>query len=186
MKVSSTVGQTDLYKSYEEQKLKQQEEIKSNYTDLKAKFQTGTTDFSAKSMGIQTTISNTINSTNDTSNAFSYNSSDFQKFLKDVGYTGKNIPDLSQDEAKKLVADDGFFGVNQTAQRIADFVIKGAGDDESMLRAGRAGIMQGFNDAQKAWGGKLPDISKQTIAKATDLINQKMSDLGYSVLDTNA
>jgi hypothetical protein len=42
MKVSSTVGQTDLYKSYEEQKLKQQEEIKSNYTDLKAKFQAGT------------------------------------------------------------------------------------------------------------------------------------------------
>ena len=61
MKVSSTVGQTDLYKSYEEQKLKQQEEIKSNYTDLKAKFQAGTAGFSAKSMGIQATISNTTN-----------------------------------------------------------------------------------------------------------------------------
>ena len=57
---------------------------------------------------------------------------------------------------------------------------------EKSLYAAPQGIMQGFNDAQKAWGDKLPDISQQTITKATNLINQKMTDLGYSVLDTNA
>lgn len=186
MQVNSTTNQADIYRSYEEQKVKKQEEIKNSYSDFRRKFQNASADFSTKSMDVQATLSSTAQNANDTSSAFSYSSSDFQQFLKDVGYSGKNIPNLSPDEAKKVVADDGFFGVNQTAQRIADFVIKGAGNNESLLNAGRAGIMQGFADAQKAWGTKLPDISQQTITKATDIINQKMSDLGYSILNTNA
>ena len=111
---------------------------------------------------------------------------EFQSFLDDIGYEGKNIAELSQEEAKELVSEDGFFGVDQTSKRIADFVIKGANGEESLLRAGLDGIMQGFSEAEELWGGKLPDISYETIDKAKELIQQEMVSQGYSLLDTSA
>ncbi len=106
--------------------------------------------------------------------------------LADIGYDGKAIGELSQDEAKALVAEDGFFGVNKTSERIANFVLIGAGDDIDKLKAGREGILKGFNDAQEMWGGKLPDISYNTIDKSIEMIDKKLSELGASILDSNA
>jgi len=112
---------------------------------------------------------------------------EFQSFLKDVGYNGKPIAELSEDEAKVLVADDGIFGVKQTSERIANFVINGANGDEKLLRAGREGMMQGFSEAQKVWGDeKLPDIAQKTMQAATEMIDKVMNDLGFSVLDATA
>ena len=180
MQVNTNINKTDLYTKYEEVKIQKKEEVKSSYSDLRSQLQKNSMGFSSLSMDAQAKVSGSAKGQMD------LNQKDFQSFLKDIGYNGKNIADLSQSEAKKLVADDGFCGVTKTAQRIADFVINGAGDNEGMLRAGRSGIMQGFKEAEKIWGSKLPDISQQTITKATDLINQKMADLGYSILDTNA
>lgn len=114
------------------------------------------------------------------------NYEDFQNFLKDIGYDGKPIAELSQDEAAKLVSEDGIFGIKQTSERIANFVINGAGGNEELLRAGREGMLKGFKQAEDIWGGELPDISQQTIAKATELVDKAMSDLGFGVLDTTA
>lgn len=105
--------------------------------------------------------------------------------LADIGYTGKPIGQLSQDEAKALVADDGFFGISQTSARIADFVISGAGTDLSKLQAGRSGMLQGFSDAEKLWGGKLPEISYTTMQKALEKVDARVKELGGSVLDTS-
>jgi hypothetical protein len=65
-------------------------------------------------------------------------------------------------------------------------VINGAGGDESMLRAGREGMIQGFKEAQEIWGGELPEISQKTMDRALEIVDKAMSDLGYSVLDTEA
>jgi hypothetical protein len=111
---------------------------------------------------------------------------EFQSFLKEVGYTGKPIAELSKDEAAKLVREDGIFGIKQTSQRIADFVINGAGGDESKLRAGREGMLQGFKQAEEMWGGKLPEISQQTMQKATQMVDMAMNDLGFSILNQEA
>ena len=32
--------------------------------------------------------------------------------LGDIGYSGKKLSEISQDEAKELVSDDGFFGIS--------------------------------------------------------------------------
>ncbi len=106
--------------------------------------------------------------------------------LADIGYNGKPIGDLTQNEAKKLVGDDGFFGIKATSQRIGNFVINGAGDSIEMLKAGRDGIITGFNEAQKIWGGDLPDISQETLKKALDMIDKRISELGGNVIDTQA
>lgn len=103
-----------------------------------------------------------------------------------IGYTGKPIADMSPDEAASLVSEDGYFGVSQTSERLADFVLMGGGDDLERLKAGREGIIRGFKEAEEIWGEKLPDISYETLDKALAKIDEKISALGGSVLDTTA
>lgn len=110
----------------------------------------------------------------------------FQNFLNEIGYSGKPIAKLSKDEAADLVSKDGFFGVDKTSQRIADFVIMGAGGDESKMRAGRDGMIKGFKDAEAMWGGKLPQISQDTMTKSIELVDKAMQELGFSVINKEA
>lgn len=107
----------------------------------------------------------------------------FTSFLKEIGYNGKPIAELSQEEASELVSDDGFFGIEQTAKRISDFVINGAAGDEGRFRAGREGMIQGFKEAEEMWGGELPEISQKTMQKAIEAVDKAMYDLGFSILD---
>ena len=94
--------------------------------------------------------------------------------LQDIGYEGKPITELSVDEASELVSEDGFFGVDKTSQRVADFVFGFAGDNLDILEQGREGIVQGFKEAEKMWGGELPQISYDTQAKTLELIDAKI------------
>ncbi len=98
-------------------------------------------------------------------------------------YNGKPISELSSEKANELISGDGYFGVGKTSQRIIDFVITGAGDDIDRLRAGREGVLKGFAEAEKAWGGKLPDISYETLAKSLDSIDEKIREFGGSAVD---
>lgn len=82
----------------------------------------------------------------------------------------KGIEDLTQDEARELIAEDGYFGVEQTSERIVEFAIGMAGGDPGRLDAILQGIDQGFREAEKAFGGTLPEISYQTY----DAIRQKL------------
>ena len=107
----------------------------------------------------------------------------FQTFLSDIGYEGKAIADLTQEEAAELISEDGFFGVAQTSERTANFVINGAGGDENLLRAGREGMIQGFKEAQEMWGGELPEISQRTMQAAIEMVDKAMYDLGFSILN---
>ncbi len=97
--------------------------------------------------------------------------------LANTGYEGKPITELSIGEATELIGDNGFFGIEQTSQRVADFVFAFSGDDISILGKGREGIVQGFKEAEKMWGGKLPEISYETQAKTLELIDAKISKL---------
>ena len=107
----------------------------------------------------------------------------FQSFLSDIGYEGKPIADLSQSEAAELVSEDGIFGIKQTSERIANFVINGAGDDEDRFRAGREGMLEGFKQAEEMWGGELPDISQKTMQAAIEMVDKAMHEAGFSILN---
>ena len=97
--------------------------------------------------------------------------------LKNIGYEGKPILELSSDEAKDLVSEDGFFGVKNTSDRVAGFVLNFAGDDLDILQKGRDGVVQGFEEAKKMFGGELPDISYKTQERTLALIDEKMNSL---------
>ena len=153
-------------------KTEQLEEIKASRKESKQK------QFAQIISQIQSTV--VQKSKDDT---IEVNAQAFKDFLKDIGYTGEPIASLSQEEATALVSEDGFFGVAQTSERIAQFVIAGAGSDEELLREGKKGVLQGFKEAEAIWGGKLPDIAYETIDKAVAMIDKALTDNGYSVLD---
>ena len=97
--------------------------------------------------------------------------------LKNIGYEGKPITELTQDEAKDLVGENGFFGVTQTSDRVANFVFSFAGDDLELLQKGREGIIQGFEEAKKMFGGELPEISYKTQERTLALLDEKINSL---------
>jgi len=83
-----------------------------------------------------------------------------------------DISTITPEEAQGLVADDGYFGVDKTSQRIFDLAVGIAGGDPAKLDAVRAGVEQGFQEAFKAMGDWLPDISYKTY----DAVMQKLDD----------
>ncbi|MCK4737233.1 MAG: hypothetical protein KAT10_01630 [Sulfurimonas sp.] len=149
---------------------------KDEVAEIKAELKQNSQMVSFNSASIQGQI-------NGKADKFTQDYQDFQTFLSDIGYSGKPIAKLSQEEASELVSEDGFFGVTQTSERIANFVINGAGGDESMMRAGREGMIQGFKEAEAMWGGELPEISQETMAKAIEMVDKAMYDLGFSIIN---
>ncbi len=98
--------------------------------------------------------------------------------LASIGYEGKPISELSVDEAKELVSEDnGFFGVEKTSQRVSDFAINLSGNSLENLQEARKGIVQGFEEANKLFGGELPEISYRTQEKTLALIDEKIAEL---------
>lgn len=97
--------------------------------------------------------------------------------LEDIGYEGKPITQLSEDEATELLSDEGFFGITQTSNRVSDFVFSFAGDDLELLEKGREGIVKGFEEAEKLFGGELPEISYKTQERTLSLIDEKINSL---------
>ncbi len=89
-----------------------------------------------------------------------------------VGDTEYDIAELSPEEAGELVADDGYFGVEQTSERIFQFAVGIAGGDPSRLEAIKQGVEQGFQEAFEAFGNWLPEISYKT----RDAVMQKLDD----------
>jgi len=165
-------------------------EIKTNFTEkisqddvkeLKSQITQRSNEMMLKSVSVQAQTSSLS-----AEEQFEQDYASFQSFLKDIDYDGKPIAELSKDEANELLSEDGIFGVKQTSERIANFVINGAGDDEELLRAGREGMLQGFKDAEDMWGSELPDISKETMQKALEMVDKHMHELGFSVLDEEA
>jgi len=111
-------------------------------------------------------------------------SDDFK--LSNTGYEGKPISELSQEEAEDLISDEGFFGVKQTSQRVADLAFHISGDDVEKLEASREGVVKGFEDAQKMWGGELPEISYKTQERTLELIDKRIAELKGQTKEDNA
>ena len=114
---------------------------------------------------------------NDVFNLLSGNEIEGSYSLEDIGYNGKPITKLSQEEAKELLEKEGFFSIEETSTRVADFVFDFAGYDIDLLEKGRDGIVQGFDMANKMWGGELPEISHQTQKATLAILDARIADL---------
>lgn len=71
-------------------------------------------------------------------------------------------------QAQADIAEDGYWGVEQTSSRIVDFATALTGGNPDKVEEMRAAFEQGFKNATKTWGGKLPDISQRTYQAVMD------------------
>lgn len=65
-------------------------------------------------------------------------------------------------QAEKDIAEDGYWGVEQTSDRILDFAKALSGNDPEKADLLLDAFKKGFAEATKSWGDKLPDISQRT------------------------
>lgn len=75
-------------------------------------------------------------------------------------------------QAKKDIAEDGYWGVEQTSQRIFDFAKALSGGDPEKMDEMLEAFKKGYNQATKSWGKELPDISSKTY----DAVMKKFDD----------
>ena len=94
---------------------------------------------------------------------------DMWKFLASGDYTV--TPEVKA-QAQADIADDGYWGVEQTSDRIIEFAKALVGDDPDKAESMRAAFEKGFKAATKAWGQDLPDISQKTY----DAVMKKFDD----------
>ncbi len=133
-------------------------------------------EFSQKNASTQNLLMNIINNT-ELYDFLSGKELDSGLSLKSIGYEGKPITELSSNEAKELITDNGFFGIAQTSNRVSSFVIDISNDDVEALQEARKGVIEGFEQAKKMWGGELPEISYKTQERTLDIIDKKIAEL---------
>jgi hypothetical protein len=77
-----------------------------------------------------------------------------------------------------------YWSPEQTASRIAGFALAfyDGGDREEYAAMVKDAVMKGYNEAQKAAGGSLPDVANQTISLVMDTIDQFASGNGLDVV----
>lgn len=84
-------------------------------------------------------------------------------------------------QAQADIADDGYWGVNQTSQRILDFAKALTGGDPSQIEKMRSAFEKGFKMAEKKWGGSLPDISQKTYDAVQKGFDDMAKEAGLTV-----
>lgn len=88
------------------------------------------------------------------------NASDIYKLLRE----GKvQVDEETRLQAQKDIAEDGYWGVEQTSERLVSFAKALSGGDPSKADIMIEAVKKGFEKATKAWGGELPQICKDTI-----------------------
>lgn len=96
--------------------------------------------------------------------------------LAEIGYEGKPITELTQEEATELIDENGFFGITKTSDRVADFAFSFS-DDPEIIKQALEGIKEGFKEAEELWGGELPEISYKTQERTIQLIEERLAEL---------
>lgn len=90
-----------------------------------------------------------------------------KNFYKNLTVDAKTIA-----KAKEDISEDGYYGVNQTSDRILSFAKAIAGDDPKKIEEMRNAVEKGFKQAEKMWGDKLPDISQKTYDKVMETFDK--------------
>ncbi|MBY0572650.1 MAG: hypothetical protein K2P84_03125 [Undibacterium sp.] len=66
-------------------------------------------------------------------------------------------------KARAAVAEDGEFGVKQTADRILKIASNAIGNDPAKIDKIQKAVEKGFAEAKEILGGQLPEVSQQTL-----------------------
>ena len=102
---------------------------------------------------------------------------DMWKFLAKGNFT------VSADvkaQAQADIAEDGYWGVGQTSDRIIQFATALTGGDPDKIEAMRDAFKKGYAQAEKTWGGSLPEISQKTYDAVMEKFDKLAADAGLT------
>jgi hypothetical protein len=81
-------------------------------------------------------------------------------------------------QAKEDVSENGYWGVNQTSDRLFSFALALSNGDEAKMEKMVAAVQKGFDEATKAWGSELPQISKDTLSATMEKFDNWFAENG--------
>lgn len=81
-------------------------------------------------------------------------------FLREGNF---EVDEATKSQAQKDISEDGYWGVEQTSDRILSFAKALAGSDPDKADELIAAVKKGYEKAAKAWGGELPGICGKTL-----------------------
>lgn len=84
------------------------------------------------------------------------------------------VDKATAEAAQKEIGEDGYWGVEQTSDRILSFAEALTGGDPEKMEDMRAAFIKGYKQATGAWGRDLPDISSKTY----DAVMKKFDNYG--------
>ena len=97
------------------------------------------------------------------------NANDIWSFLRSGNFT---VDPATKAQAQADIADDGYWGVDQTSDRILDFAKALSGNDPEKADLLLDAFKKGFKEATKSWGQDLPDISQRTYDAVVEKFNK--------------
>lgn len=103
---------------------------------------------------------------------------DIWQFLREGNYT---VDPATKAQAQADIAEDGYWGVEQTSNRIIQFATALTGGNPDMIEEMRDAFIKGFKQAEKMWGGELPEISQKTYDAVMEKFNKLAEEAGLTV-----
>ena len=95
-------------------------------------------------------------------------STDMWRFLASGKFT---VDAATKSQAQADISEDGYYGVKKTSERMFEFAMALTGGDVDKMKEMQSAVEKGYKQAEKTWGGKLPDISKQTLDATNKLFD---------------
>ena len=105
------------------------------------------------------------------------NANDIWSFLRSGNYT---VDPATKAQAQADLAEDGYWGVTQTSDRIIQFATALTGGDPDKIEAMRDAFKKGYAQAEKTWGGSLPEISQKTYDAVMEKFDKLAADAGLT------
>lgn len=98
-------------------------------------------------------------------------------------------------QAQEDISEDGYWGIEQTSERLFSFAKAISGGDTSKAETLIEAMEKGFKQATKSWGDTLPDICQKTLDAAKEKIrswanpdteSEDMADAAQDAFETQA
>lgn len=106
---------------------------------------------------------------------------DIWSFLRSGNFT---VDAATKAQAQADIAEDGYWGVNQTSDRIIQFATALTGGDPDKIEEMREAFKKGYAQAEKTWGGKLPEISQKTYDAVMEKFDKLAEEAGLTTTVT--
>lgn len=108
-------------------------------------------------------------------------SNDIEGFKVSLQNGTLNVTQADIDQANADLAEDGYYGVTQTSDRLLDFAQALSGGDPSKIQELRDAVDKGFAEAAKMWGDDLPQISKDTYNATMEKFDKWAEESGVTL-----